>query len=97
MGTAIDVSNLDLQLLRMPQVEHLTGRRKSALYSDIAAGLLTPPVHPSARASVWPKYEITMINAARLSGASDEDVRRLVARLVERRKKLAASILGEAA
>jgi len=96
---AIETSkiDLDLQLLRITQVGEFMALRKSKLYADVSAGLLTPPIHHGARASVWPKYEIVAINAARLSGASDDEVRKLVRRLIGKRAELAAQILGQAA
>lgn len=46
------------KLVRLPQVELLTGLSRSTIYRLIAAGELQQPVRISARASAWPLSEI---------------------------------------
>ena len=79
-------------ILRRPQVESATGKRRSTLYQSIKDGLLTRPVRLSARAVGWPADEIDALNRARISGADDDAIRRLVERLHGQRKSLAPSL-----
>jgi prophage regulatory protein len=67
--------------LRRPQLESITGRKRSAIYADMAAGILPRPVNLGPRAVGWPKHEIEAISAARLAGKSEPEIRALVAKL----------------
>ncbi len=73
-------------ILRLPQVRDATGLGRSTIYALVADGRLTPPVKLSERAVGWPQDEIAAINAARISGKSDEEIRQLVAKLEAARK-----------
>ncbi|OQA32579.1 MAG: Prophage CP4-57 regulatory protein (AlpA) [Acidobacteria bacterium ADurb.Bin340] len=79
-----------LILIRLPEVLRLRGRRKTAHYSDIAAGLFTHPVSLGARAVGWPEHEAQAVNAARIAGKSETEIRALVASLEAQRGSLAA-------
>lgn len=85
-GTAIAA------ILRRPQVEAATGKRRSTLYQDVKEGLLTKPVRLSARAVGWPAGEIEALNRARISGADDNAIRQLVAQLHRQRNCLAPEV-----
>lgn len=56
-------------------------------YALAKLGLLTPPVKISKRASGWPKSEVEAIVSARIAGADDAEIRRLVTTLVAARGK----------
>ena len=75
----------DSTLLRLPDVLAVNGHGRSTQYARIAARLCTPPIRIGARAVAWPKREIDAINEALISGASDEDIRTLVANLIAAR------------
>jgi prophage regulatory protein len=45
------------RLLRLPEVEHATGLRRSTLYDLIRAGQFPQPVK-LARLSAWPSHEV---------------------------------------
>jgi prophage regulatory protein len=77
---------MDHSILRLPQVRDATGLGRSTIYALVADGRLTPPVRLSERAVGWPQCEISAINAARIAGKSDEEVRQLVVRLEAARK-----------
>lgn len=68
-------------IVRRKQVEAATGSTRSTLYLRIAQGLFTRPVSLGARAVGWPAREVAAINAARIAGQSDDDIRKLVQRL----------------
>jgi prophage regulatory protein len=74
-------------ILRLPEVLRLRGRSRSTHYADIQQGLFTSQVPIGARAVGWPEHEVTAINAARIAGKSDAEIRELVFRLEAARKK----------
>ena len=73
-------------ILRLASVIRVRGRRRSSHYADVNAGLFTKPVKIGPRASGWPENEVAAINAARIAGKSDDEVRQLVVRLEAARK-----------
>lgn len=73
-------------LLRLPQVSHMTGEKRSTLYLRVSQGLFPKPVKIGVRASAWPDDEVAAINAARIAGKSDAEIRRLVVNLESERK-----------
>ncbi len=75
-----------MKLLKLPQVLGQTAKARSTHYNDIKSGLMTPPVLLGAKSVAWPENEITAINAARIAGKSDDEIRQLVAGLVANRK-----------
>lgn len=76
-------------ILRLPAVLQERGRSRSAHYLDIQQGLFTRPVAIGLRAVGWPSGEVAVLNAARIAGKSDEEIRALVVRL-EAARKIAA-------
>ncbi|SFN05007.1 helix-turn-helix transcriptional regulator [Dokdonella immobilis] len=78
-----------LQWLRLPDLITRRRRSRSATYRDIEDGLFPPPVRLGANSSVWPEFEVDAIDRARLAGASDDDIRALVAQQVQNRKAAA--------
>lgn len=73
-------------ILRLPSVLRERGRSRSAHYLDIQQGLFTHPVQIGLRAVGWPASEVAALNAARIAGKSDAEIRELVARLEVARK-----------
>lgn len=73
-------------ILRLPVVLRERGRSRSAHYLDIQQGLFTRPVPIGARAVGWPSNELAALNAARISGKSDDEIRDLVTKLELARK-----------
>ena len=73
-------------ILRIPAVKSESGLSRSTIYLRIAEGLWTRPVRLGARAVGWPSDEVAAINAARIAGKTDEEVRALVAKLEAARK-----------
>ncbi len=76
-------------ILRLPTVLRERGRSRSAHYMDIQQGLFTPAVPIGARAVGWPADELAALNAARIAGKSDDEIRALVAKLAAARKAAA--------
>ena len=81
-----------MTILRMPAVKVETGHRSHAsIYTAIKAGLFTTGVAIGQRAKGWPSFEVQAINAARIAGKTDDDIRELVKRLHANRAELATA------
>jgi prophage regulatory protein len=76
-------------LLRLPRVLAARGIARSSHYKQIGQKLFTPPVRLGANTVGWPLSEVEAINAARIAGKTDDEIRRLVQRLLDRRKAAA--------
>lgn len=71
-----------MSILRIQSVLDQTGfRSHSSIYRAIGDGLFSRPVRIGQRAVGWPMVEVQAVNAARISGASPEDLRELVTQL----------------
>lgn len=68
-------------ILRLPAVKAESGYSRSSIYLRISQGLWPKPVSLGARAIGWPADEVAAMNAARIAGKTDDDIRRLVTRL----------------
>jgi len=73
-------------ILRLPGVMARTGKSRSTIYAECAAGLFPRPVRLGQRAVGWPAHEVDKILAARIAGASDHRIRQLVAELTAARQ-----------
>ena len=70
-----------LTILRRKQVEAETGYSRSTIYLRISQGLFIKPVSLGARAVGFPAGEVAALNAARIAGKSEVDIRALVVKL----------------
>lgn len=68
-------------ILRLPAVKAESGYPRSTLYLRIAQGLWTKPVRLGERVVGWPSSEVSAINAARIAGKTDDEIRTLVVKL----------------
>lgn len=76
------------RLVQMPAIiDHGGVGARSNFLRNIKSGLF-PPGIKIGRSNVWPEYEITALQAARIRGDSEDQIRALVAELLERRKAL---------
>lgn len=73
-------------ILRMPTVKSESGLSRSTIYLRVSQGLWTKPVSLGARAVGWPSDEVDALNAARIAGNTDDEIRLLVAKLEAARK-----------
>jgi prophage regulatory protein len=80
-------------LLRLPAVKAQSGYSRSTIYLRMSQGLWTKPVSLGARAVAWPAGDVDALNAARIAGKTDEQIRALVLRLEASRQM--TSRLGE--
>jgi len=74
---------------RISVVLGIRGRSRSAHYKDIQDGLFPHPVQIGARAVGHPDNEVSALNAARIAGKTDGEIRELVVKL-EAARKMAA-------
>lgn len=77
------------KILRLHAVLEQRGRSRSSHYTDIKTGFFVKPVLIGLRAVGWPSSEVALINAARIAGKSDQEIRALVAQLEAARKSAA--------
>lgn len=72
---------------RLPSVLEARGNRsRSSHYDDIQKGLYTHGIPVGPRAVCWPLHEVQALNAARIAGKSDDEIRQLVVTLEAMRK-----------
>ena len=71
---------------RLPAVKCKSGLSRSTIYLRIAQGLWTKPISLGGRAVGWPASEVEILNASRIAGRSDQEIRELVAKLEAERK-----------
>jgi prophage regulatory protein len=68
-------------ILRRKQVENITGLSRSTIYLRVSQGLWTKPVSLGPRAVGWPAKEIDALNAARIAGKGEDEIREIVGAL----------------
>ena len=81
-----------MAILRLPSVKAEMGHRSDAsIYNAIRAGLFPVGEKIGQRAKGWPSDEVAAINAARIAGQSDDELKALVIRLQAKRLELAVA------
>ena len=73
-------------ILRLPAVRAGSGYSRSTQYLRIAQGLWTKQISLGPRCVGWPDYECAALNAARIAGKTDAEIRDLVVKLEAARK-----------
>ena len=76
-------------ILRLPAIKTSTGLSRSTIYLRIAQGEFPKPVNLGGRAVGWPASEVAALNAARIAGKSNTEIRNLVVKLEAARKTVA--------
>lgn len=79
---------------RRPVVRAQTGESDSTTQRRIRAGLFPPGIPLGPRSVGWPAHEVEAVNAAKVRGASEDELRQLVGRLVARRKTFSLELIG---
>lgn len=72
---------MQVRLLTRKEIESVFSKKTTAIYDAVRLGMLTKPVKFSARCSRWPENEIQAIVKAHISGANDQAIKELVAKL----------------
>ncbi len=81
-----------MAILRMSDVKFETGHKSHAtIYNAIKAGLFTTGVAIGQRSKGWPDHEVKAINAARIAGQTEAQIRELVNRLHAKRAEMATA------
>ena len=75
------------RIARERERKDVSGIPTSSWYDLVAAGLATPGVKLSKYPVGWPHSELAALNAARIAGKSEDDIRALVKRLVAARAR----------
>lgn len=73
-------------ILRLPAVKSESGYSRSTIYLRISQGLWPKQVSLGPRMVGWPSNEVSALNAARIAGKSDDEIRALVVKLETARK-----------
>lgn len=76
-------------ILRMPKVIAASGYARSTVYLRIEQRLWPRPIKLGKRAMGFTENEVAEMNAARIAGKTDDEIRVLVLRLEAARKALA--------
>ena len=79
-----------LHLCREPARRLITGVATSSWYEFQKRGLAPTPIKLSAARVAWVYGELVAVNAARIAGKSDEEIRAIVAELVAARRNAMA-------
>ena len=77
------------RILRLPEVKARTGMSRSTIYLRIAERLFPHPISLGPRMIGWPAGDVDALIAARIRGASDDEIRALVAKVEAARKSAA--------
>ena len=78
-----------MNIWRLETCKAATGYRSTAsIYQLIKKGLWPKPVNINVRSVGWPDTEILAINAARIAGQTDDQIRELVQSLQAKRNDL---------
>ncbi|ESS14727.1 putative transcriptional regulator [Betaproteobacteria bacterium MOLA814] len=73
-------------IYRLPAVKSASGYSRSTIYLRIAQGLWTRQVSLGRRCVGWPANEVVALNANRIAGKTDQEIRELVVKLEAARK-----------
>lgn len=76
------------RMLSIYQARAELNNSRSAERRQIKDGLLTEPVYRGPRTREWPEHEIAIIKAARIAGATDDEIREVVQELMKARRKI---------
>jgi prophage regulatory protein len=77
---------MSTRILRGAAVEYETGESRSTRYNRIGEGLFPKPVRLGPRSVGWPEEEVRALNAARIAGKTNDEIRALVHKLHAARK-----------
>ncbi len=76
-------------LIRLPAVMAQTGMKRPTIYEHMRRGLFPRPVKLGPKLAAWPAAEVDQINAARIAGQNDDQIRALVKSLTAARTQAA--------
>ena len=71
---------------RISRVIAESGMSKSTVYSRVKQGLFTPSLSLGGILVGWPSSEVSALNAARIAGLCDAEIKKLVVNLINQRR-----------
>ena len=77
-----------------PNVLDLIGFKETSAHSQVKVGTLPPPIRYGKQAKRFISSEIKAVVAARVAGASEDEIKALVKRLVAARKSSIGVLLA---
>jgi len=77
------------RILRFPEVRAMTGLSRSSIYLRINEGMFPRPILLGRRMVGWRESEVAAVNAARVRGETDDEIRSVVQKLETARKNVA--------
>ncbi|WP_221385026.1 helix-turn-helix transcriptional regulator [Sulfitobacter undariae] len=72
--------------MKTPDVCAATGMKRPTLYEHMAKGLFPRPIKLGPKLATWPQAEVARMNAARIAGKDEEEIKALVVALTSERK-----------
>jgi prophage regulatory protein len=75
------------KFLRIPGICERRGKGRSSIYQEASDGLLPRFVNIGGAAVGLPEHEVDAVNDAYIAGATEEQIRRLVVRLEQKRSE----------
>ncbi|MCX5748077.1 MAG: AlpA family phage regulatory protein [Proteobacteria bacterium] len=81
----VSVAVRSLSILRLPEVKAKTRLCRSTIYAQVADGLFPPGFSLGARAVGWIESEVDAVLAARMAGADEREIKKLILELVAAR------------
>lgn len=84
----------ELRVIRRPEVIRITGESRSGIYAGMENGTFPPSVRLGKKSVGWVHVEIMALNAARIAGCSDNEIRALVAKMKAERSATFARWVG---
>lgn len=81
-------NQINIQILRKPQVLQFLSISKSTFHNQINEGLLCSPISLGFRAKGYLNHEVQEVLKARITGKSDDEIRSLVIELEAKRKDI---------
>lgn len=87
---------MNIAMHRLPAVLARSGLSRSTFYEYVSRGLWTKPVKLGPRAVGVPAHECDALNAARVAGMGEKEIRVLVDRLHDARKATIDGLLNPA-
>jgi len=86
-----------MKMVKMAEIKDKKASPSHApVYEEIRNGTFPQGVLIGKRSKAWPDYEIEILNAARLAGKSDDDLRALVKAFYLKRQELFGNLIAEA-
>ena len=77
-----------VKLIRIKQVQAISGLKRSTLYAYISKGIFPSQIKLGERCAAWVENEILTVNQARIAGKSDQEIKELVRQLLIQRHQL---------